>query len=146
MRRGLFSFLVVVGFIPAVLYSASLHARAVERITLDRTRLLEQQALTNMENEFEDTFWAVATRGGSLAAWRKAMGEKGISVWSGKVGPDYYSHAPPETFGDLVELSPDGKSVEVKKGTDPYVAIGASMRAGNATTLFLIPVGCSRGL
>lgn len=154
MERGLFSFLVVVAFIPAVLYSANLHSQAVGKITREKVMLIEQQVLTNQENEFEYTFWAVsvnAARNGKnleqeLAEWKQFMEDQGTQVWSGAVGPDYYKHPPPNAFECLVEKSPDGKSVEIKKSTNPYSAIGTSIRAGNASTLFLIPVGCSRGL
>ena len=154
MGRGLFSFLLVVAFIPSVLYAADLHMQASGWIIQERTRLIEHQVLTNKENEFEHTFWATAinsARNGKdfeqdLKTWKKIMENQNIRVWSGEIGPDYYNQSMPVTFENLVELSPNGNSIEIKKGTNPYSAIGASIQTSNAYTLFLIPVGCSRGL
>ncbi|MCD4739777.1 hypothetical protein K8R43_01145 [archaeon] len=132
MRRGLFSFLVVVVFIPTVLYSVSLHARAVECVALARVKLLEQQTLTNQEHEFEHTFWASSVKGIDLGDWSALMEEQGISV-----------EGNPK---DFLEKSPGGLTLELKYDTDPYKALSASFVAGNASSVFLIPVGCSHEL
>lgn len=152
MGRGMFSFILVVAFIPAVLFSASMHARALEEISDKRVFLMEQQVLTNKEHEFEYTFWETAVksvRAGkdldeSMGSWRGRMEEEDIHVWSGFVGSDFYD-LEPEEYESILEVAPGKYSVEVWS-EEPFSAVGASIRAGNSSTVFLIPAGCSRGV
>ena len=130
MERGLFSFLVVVAFIPAVLYSVNLHSVAVENVASMRVVLIEQQVLTNQEHEFEYTFWESAKKF-KLKQWLELMESKGVTVESSALS--------------FVEVSPNGDSV-VLKSDCPYESLKASFSVGNSSSFFLIPVGCSSGL
>lgn len=145
MERAIFSFLLVLGFIPALLYASELHSSAVREIVKEKTRLLEQQKLTNMENEVGHTFWRVAgTR--KIHEWQEQMNFSGITVDVCLVDPSTRSITRTSIpIEEMVELSPDGKTVEIKN-ENPFLAITAEIRAGNSSTSFLIPVGCYREL
>ncbi|MCD6414278.1 MAG: hypothetical protein J7L23_01465 [Candidatus Diapherotrites archaeon] len=148
MKKAVFSFLLVIGFIPAMLYSVELHSSAVRAIVTEKTLLLEQQVLTNKENMLEDTFWKSIRTGGAsgIAEWKKHMEQLGITVTAGIAEPggvpSYQTSGPVES---LVELSPDGKAIEIKS-ENPFSAVIGKIHVGNSSTVFMIPVGCYHGM
>jgi hypothetical protein len=152
VKKGLFSFLIVLGFLPLIFYGLQEHSQAVEWVNEEKQSLTEQQVLTNKENEFQHSFWASSVACVKqkkrlkycLSSWEQLMEKQGINVFVG----EWASSKPREkntVFSSMVRASPDGKSVEVKS-KNPWGVLGAFLRAGKSSSWFLIPSGCSRGV
>ncbi len=144
MKKGLIAFLVLLAFVPTGLYALQIHAKQTTGIVETKQFLIEQQALTVIEQDFEETFWRYTKHHDSLDAWINQMQSKGIHVWYGNTqGNLKQTRKKPPTEKPWITTakSTQGNRIVSIPG-DEYYAIGATITIGNSTGIYLIPAGC----
>lgn len=138
MGRGIIAFLVLLAFVPMALYAITAYVNQATAIAQTKQLLIEQQAITIKEQDFEESFWRAMQYSDSPAEWAREMRKRGIDVWYGD--PRNNPTAEPIV---KVTVSKTGKRLVSVPG-NRYDAIGATITVGSSKGIYIIPMGCSR--
>jgi len=147
------AFLALLAFAPTALYALALYSQSATGIAATKQALLEQQAITVREQDFEESFWRVVNYSAprrevdaALSEWAGVMRVQGVEPWHGPTGGSAAAalKSPPRGFADAVMLAPSKNShrLAVVRGNSTD-ALGATITAGGSKGVYLIPQGCS---
>ena len=169
MRRGFLTFLLVLAFLPAALELANIHSMSVGRIESAKSLLMEQQRVTNIEHDFESSFWMLAKASvqkpgmlndieksdrlaKDLEEWSRSFSRRhNMEIWVGDVELDYaqeLSKAHNSFDGNIrdyvtVQSRYGATDVVVKPRhySKKHTAVGTIIKFGNTESVYLIPEG-----
>jgi hypothetical protein len=155
MGRGIVAFLALLAFVPVALYAMDLHERTLYSAHGAKQALLEQQAIENAGQDFEESFWRVAeysAKGGreslknELRGWAGEMRRRGAEVWYGDTGGPEYPRlltAEPGGFEPNMKVfnATDGTR-RVGVGGGDHDAVIARIARGSGKGVYLITQGC----
>jgi len=145
MRRGFVAFLVLLAFAPLALQALDIHKTELEGIHATKQFMLEQQAITVKEQDFEESFWRVVK-------YAKPQGENAVKQalrnWAENLPANtkaWYGYA-----GDLSNIT-EGEFIPAVHVAPRFVvvvgeerwAIGATIKSGGSKGYYIIPKGVS---
>jgi hypothetical protein len=164
-KRGFVSFLLVLLFIPVAMQSLGVWGNAEDNLGKSKQVLLEQQHISNIENDVKASFIFTMKRSAELHGdkeklvedlqrWTKHVeGEySGVEVWCGYIDSNYWKGKAAmygfDEISNFVDVQDNYAGVfdnhELPgRGEDMRAVIGINIRVGNSSSTFLIPEGTS---
>ena len=161
MGRGFCSFIILILLVSGISGSLLSNYRHHLQAEYEKTFLLKHQTMTNLENDFEASFWATVVKGSEnatcsdlepkLLEWKQAM--QGLhssigantSISSGEVFTDYYNHVLPQSFNPctLLDINQEERLIIIKENKFKHSAIIANISFLKTTSIYLIPARSS---
>lgn len=145
-KKGFISFLLVIAILPTVMKVGQMRNKVGRKSRRIKSFLIEQQKITNIENDIETTFWQSLEdqRKEGVKKWQKEMTgihEKiEINIYAGKINGG--KKFPPS---DFVKEVPTKKRMEIKKGGKIGKKEGIIIEISSEETksIYVIPEGNS---